>query len=132
MSYIVLRNGNYVIIEKVQHEILETPIKVYNFEVEDFHTYYVSSSSILVHNADCGPLKGSNATSAAKKLGYQKTNYRSHGQSVYYNSKNKTYITPDIDGHNGGVWKMAKSVKDLSSKDTRMGTYDENLVLIGE
>ncbi len=51
---LVLRNGDYVIIEKVQHEILETPIKVYNFEVEDFHTYYVGSSSILVHNA-CGP-----------------------------------------------------------------------------
>jgi len=52
---LVLRNGDYVIIEKVQHEILETPIKVYNFEVEDFHTYYVGSSSILVHNADCRP-----------------------------------------------------------------------------
>ena len=50
----VLRNGDYVIIEKVQHEILEAPIKVYNFEVEDFHTYYVGSNSILVHNA-CGP-----------------------------------------------------------------------------
>lgn len=29
------------------------PIKVYNFEVEDFHTYFVGESSVLVHN-DCG------------------------------------------------------------------------------
>lgn len=45
-----LLNGEYVIIEQVQHEILEAPVTVYNFEVEDFHTYYVSDSAILVHN----------------------------------------------------------------------------------
>ncbi len=50
---LVLRNGKHVVIEKVQHEILENPVTVYNFEVEDFHTYYVGNSSVLVHN-DCG------------------------------------------------------------------------------
>ena len=49
-----LLNGEYVIVEQVQHEILEAPVTVYNFEVEDFHTYYVSDSAILVHNA-CKP-----------------------------------------------------------------------------
>jgi hypothetical protein len=34
----------------VQHEILESPVKVYNFEVADWHTYFVSDSHILVHN----------------------------------------------------------------------------------
>ena len=34
----------------VQHEILELPLTVYNFEVEDFHTYYVGNIGILVHN----------------------------------------------------------------------------------
>jgi len=38
-------------IKKVEKEYLNEPIKVYNFEVEDFHTYYVSEKSILVHNA---------------------------------------------------------------------------------
>ena len=47
---LVLQNGEYVIVELVQHEILEAPIAVYNFEVEDFHTYYVGESSVLVHN----------------------------------------------------------------------------------
>lgn len=47
---LVLQNGNYVIIEEVQHEILESPVKVYNFEVEDFHTYYVGENSVLTHN----------------------------------------------------------------------------------
>ena len=49
---LVLVNGEYVIVEKIQHEILETPITVYNFEVEEYHTYFVSDEGILVHN-DC-------------------------------------------------------------------------------
>ena len=51
---LVLSNGEYVIVEKVQHEILESPVKVYNFEVQDFHTYYVGENSVLVHN-NCVP-----------------------------------------------------------------------------
>ena len=47
---LVTVNGEYVIVEKVQHEILESPVAVHNFEVEDFRTYYVTSKGILVHN----------------------------------------------------------------------------------
>jgi hypothetical protein len=45
-----LVNGEYVVVEQVQHEILEAPITVYNFQVADYHTYYVSSNGLLVHN----------------------------------------------------------------------------------
>ena len=32
--------------------MLEAPIKVYNFEVEDFHTYFVGDGDgVLVHNS---------------------------------------------------------------------------------
>jgi RHS repeat-associated protein len=50
---LVLRSGEIVIIEQTQHEVLENPIPVYNFEVADWHTYYVTESDVLVHNA-CG------------------------------------------------------------------------------
>jgi len=50
---LVLQSGEYVIIELIEHVILETPVTVYNFEVEDFHTYYVGNSAVLVHN-ECG------------------------------------------------------------------------------
>ena len=50
---LVLVNGEYVVVEKVQHELFERPVKVYNFQVEDYHTYYVASG-VLVHN-DCRP-----------------------------------------------------------------------------
>ena len=35
---LVFVNGEHVIVEKIQHEILESPINVYNFQVEDYHT----------------------------------------------------------------------------------------------
>ena len=50
---LVLVNGEYVVVEKVQHELLERPVRVYNFQVEDYHTYYVASG-VLVHNK-CKP-----------------------------------------------------------------------------
>ena len=50
---LVLVNGEYVVVEKVQHELLESPVKVYNFQVADYHTYYVGTDGVLVHNR-CG------------------------------------------------------------------------------
>ena len=47
---LVLSNGELVTVEWVQHEILENSIKVYNFEVEEFHTYFVGECGVLVHN----------------------------------------------------------------------------------
>ena len=47
---LVLVNGEYVVVEKVQHELLEAPIHVYNFNVEGFHTYFVTNCGVLAHN----------------------------------------------------------------------------------
>ena len=56
---LVLSNGELVTVEWIDHEILEEPIYVYNFEVEDFHTYFVGESGILVHNGKkCGEGNG--------------------------------------------------------------------------
>ena len=48
---LVMLNGEYVVIEQVQHELLETSETTYNFEVKGFHTYYVGIAEILVHNS---------------------------------------------------------------------------------
>jgi RHS repeat-associated protein len=69
---------------------------------------------------------------AAADLGYGRTNYVSHGQRVYYSRDTGRYISPDVDSHIGGVWKMAESVEGLASKNTRLGTYDANLNRIGD
>ncbi len=47
-------DGTQAIIESVESELLDEPVKVYNFEVEDFHTYFVGHVGWLVHNKYCG------------------------------------------------------------------------------
>ena len=47
---LLLSDGSYGIIISVKIEELESPETTYNFEVADFHTYYVSDSNVLVHN----------------------------------------------------------------------------------
>ncbi|MCH5163688.1 MAG: hypothetical protein J1F36_01580 [Clostridiales bacterium] len=43
-------DGTHAIIKDIDVEKLEKAETTYNFEVADFHTYYVTESSILVHN----------------------------------------------------------------------------------
>ncbi|MFC9437641.1 toxin C-terminal domain-containing protein [Nocardia sp. NPDC057030] len=70
---------------------------------------------------------------AAQDLGYAEAKVgKSHGCLIFKHSKKNLYITQDVDGHNGGRWKMASSPEGLGSKQTRMGTYDENLNRIGD
>ncbi len=62
------------------------------------------------------------ATVAANKLGFTKTKnfkFNSHGQAVF--KRGNRFITPDIDGHNGGVWKV------FDRRGNRIGTADKNL-----
>ena len=47
-------NNNILLIEDYKVELPEKPTTVYNFQVEDFHTYHVGSFGILVHNAGNG------------------------------------------------------------------------------
>ena len=44
-------NGNVLLVENFDVELTEKPVKVYNFQVEDFHTYYAGGLGVLVHNA---------------------------------------------------------------------------------
>ena len=50
---LLLSDGSKVEIESLKTEHVEIPETTYNFEVKDFHTYYVSHSNVLVHNK-CG------------------------------------------------------------------------------
>ncbi|MBQ5473157.1 MAG: DUF2380 domain-containing protein, partial [Lachnospiraceae bacterium] len=47
-------SGDIYEVTSVEIEKLDEPVKIYNFEVEDWHTYFVSESGILVHNDGCG------------------------------------------------------------------------------
>ena len=40
-------------VEKHRIEELHEPVDVYNFHVEDYHTYFVGESAVWVHNSEC-------------------------------------------------------------------------------
>jgi len=44
--------GNVLVVEEKKLEIADKPVKVYNFKVDDFHTYHVGDNEVLVHNAN--------------------------------------------------------------------------------
>ncbi|WP_133118698.1 toxin C-terminal domain-containing protein [Conservatibacter flavescens] len=73
----------------------------------------------------------SQAAKVAKELGYTRTNYRTKSDAVIF-KKGNSYITRDVDGHNGGAWKEASSPEKLNKKETRNGTFDINLNRIGD
>ena len=44
------KDGNLATVYGIWYIYSETPVTVYNFEVADFHTYFVGDDSLLVHN----------------------------------------------------------------------------------
>lgn len=50
---VLLSNGQLDNVQKTRSIHYDTPQTTYNFEVEDFHTYYVETG-VLVHNQNCG------------------------------------------------------------------------------
>ena len=48
-----LKTGEIGNVDSVEVESFDEPVKVYNFEVEDWHTYFVSDIGVLVHNKCC-------------------------------------------------------------------------------
>jgi hypothetical protein len=45
-----LKSGKRAKVTQLKRVDLVKPVKVYNFEVEDWHTYFVSEEQVLVHN----------------------------------------------------------------------------------
>lgn len=71
------------------------------------------------------------AAKAATALGYTKTNFRTKSGAAIF-KKGNSYISRDVDGHNGGAWKEASSPEKLNNKSTRNGTFDINMNKIGD
>lgn len=86
---LVLQSGRYVIVEKIQHEILEAPITVYNFEVADFHTYYVGDEGVLVHNMCAKKSDIKQIEDVAKRMKMTSRERREFGDYVEWLKKGK-------------------------------------------
>lgn len=87
--------------------------------------------SVAARSAGNQELYAATSRDRAGALGYttripaQKAPFDSHGQEVFTNGK--SYITPDVDGHNvTDGWKM------FSRRGVRIGTYDSELNYVKE
>ena len=102
---VLLSDGKYAIIKSVEVEELAVPETTYNFEVEDFHTYYVSESNVLVHNM-CKPESPKKLkNSEIKKFdaeGYKRT---------YVNNKGARFDIFKDSANNDRIWLGTKDQK---------------------
>ena len=46
--------GKDLIVESIEIEKVDETVTVYNFKVDDYHTYFVGENAVWVHNAECG------------------------------------------------------------------------------
>ena len=93
---------------------------------DPYHPDSVAARSTANHE-----LYAATSRDRAATLGYttrisaQKAPFDSHGQEVFTNGK--TYITPDVDGHNvTNGWKM------FNRRGARIGTYNSELNYVKE
>ena len=91
-SVLVDSEGNKLHFQTVCWEHLQSPIHVYNFAVEDYHTYFVGNIEVLVHNT-CGLDYGYGAYS----------NWNQGSFDSIIDSLEKHFIR-----HKGAIWKIGR------------------------
>ena len=75
---ILTADGDYAVIESVEKQLLAEPIDVYNFTVENNHSYYVGETELLVHNAGGCTVD----PNGAKQFRNSKSLYNHYGKHV--------------------------------------------------
>jgi RHS repeat-associated protein len=104
---LVMYSGEILEVKEAFVEYLDKPIKVYNFEVEDWHTYFVTEYNVFVHNADCGgnggkPGRSDHAEKRRTKDGRPVSAGRSDAQNA---KRSEIYVQDDgrwvVKGDNG-------------------------------
>ena len=135
-------NGEDLIIEDYYLELTEEPVSVYNFQVEDFHTYFVGDCAVWVHNAHC---IGENGTQTSSTTTWKngKTERidvenpapgKRNGNLHYHDSKNNKYYydlenATFIDHKTGNV---PKNIKKLMNDSGFANGIKKGLKILGE
>lgn len=100
------QDGSAVTVKDVEARQLDEAVKVYNLEIEEYHTYYVSGREVLVHNVcnngtgvegDINSPSECNISSKqfGKKWGKHKTDYPDLSMNEYKNLIDDVFKSPD-------------------------------------
>lgn len=100
---VLLSSGKKTKVEAVRAIHYEEAHTTYNFEVEDFHTYYVGAG-VLVHNLDC----------------------KIHGNSLKTNKKTDLYAL--VDKNTGSIKKIGETTRG-TARYTKKFYSDNNVVM---
>ena len=101
-------NGNVLLVENFDVELTEEPVKVYNFQVEDYHTYHVSGFGVLVHNAGgyersqkySNNWSDESLSKTVDKIAPESKPVKtSSGKEIYNNPKTGKQVVYDTDGN---------------------------------
>ncbi|WP_238392614.1 polymorphic toxin-type HINT domain-containing protein [Paenibacillus antri] len=103
-------NGNTLTIDSIKIVKHDEKVKVYNFTVADFHTYFVSDLGIWVHNIDCldgkhylnEALKQQNLTSVPANGLKQKWSQDGYDFEVRVHAADPNY------GKTGDIYRVAR------------------------
>ncbi|WP_145331876.1 polymorphic toxin-type HINT domain-containing protein [Paenibacillus xylanexedens] len=113
-------DGSHLTIDQVEFVKLDKPVTVYNFTVEDFHTYYVTDLGIWVHNTNCpkGWIQRDVHEDIQKSLGKE-------AAKKFGDAMNKGFVN-DSKGSNG--------IKRLSGSGEKIGNtyYQYEIKIVGK
>ena len=141
---VVLQSGDKSAVEKIDKVVHNELITVYNFEVEDFHTYFVSDASVLVHNDYSGVRRkkaGNNRPTSkttwqrgktervdVENFGNGKGNVHYHepdNTKWYYNLKKNTFTDFDGNPAPSRIQKLLKKDKNITKGLSKAYKYLE-------
>ena len=117
-------NGEDLTIEDYYIKLTKEPVSVYNFQVEDFHTYFVGDCAVWVHNAKRCFSSSKEMHEATKNMSTEErvAVYKQEGRAAAdgYGFKKDNKLTKV---NSRDVYTDPKT-KDLYALDTQHGTFE--------
>ena len=125
-------NNNILVVENTRFELVKKPVKVYNFQVEDYHTYHVGENEVWVHNADYEielsrseyPESAKHIEDAIKKG--QPDELTLDRKSAYANRKESLKGTKTVPGMDRDEYPFAMTKEGGAGADIRHIPYSDN------
>lgn len=74
-------DGGYLEITSIQEQTLDESISVYNFTVDDNHSYYVGENELLVHNVSCNEVNKHYADTQNRQFDTYKAFKKQYGRA---------------------------------------------------
>ena len=114
---VLLSDGKYGIIVSVKIEELESPETTYNFEVADFHTYYVGEESVCVHNAGCNinqmntQIKKGQAPKSIERVDKAQYSVKNSKNHVHFKDGTSLNVDGTIHDANAGIPKVDRQAR---------------------